>query len=88
MNMSAVGLVLLGLTIAAAQADPHAADSKVVRIYVEKPDSDETGPLHIVHSDGVDVVQTVPPTEPPIEFGQAGFSDLLVASDQKTVGLV
>lgn len=62
------------------------AASKVVKVFAEKPD-DETGPLHIVYSDGADVVETVPPTDAPkTEDRQAGFSDLDVASDKETVG--
>jgi hypothetical protein len=88
--------------VAAAQAaDPHpaalpanvsagsrpTADAHVVRLFIEKPDEYETGSLHIVYSDGTDVVETVPPkAEPKAEDSQAGFSDLEVASDQKTAG--
>jgi len=63
------------------------AEGKVVKVFTERPDEDETGPLHIVYSDGVDVVETVPPTaEPKTEDSQAGFSELGVASDLATVG--
>jgi hypothetical protein len=63
------------------------AGSQVVKVFADKPGADETGSLHIVYSDGVDVVETVPPTaEPKTEHSQAGFSDLDVGSDKETVG--
>jgi len=102
MKMVVLWPALALLVFSAAQAaDPHAAlppstvsgsvqltaESKVVKVFAEKPDEDETGPLHIVYSDGVDVVETVPPTaELKTEDSQAGFSDLDVAKDKETVG--
>jgi len=91
----------VGVLSAAQVADPHAplppatvsasvrptADSKVVKVFTERPGEDETGPLHIVYSDGVDVVVTVPPIpEAKTDDSQAGFSDLEIASDTVTVG--
>jgi hypothetical protein len=70
-----------------AESVRRTADGKVVRLFVEKPDAYESGPLHIVYSDGVDVTQTVPPkAEPKAEDSQAGFSDLAVANDRETAG--
>jgi hypothetical protein len=50
----------------------------------------ETGPLHIVYSDGTEIVQNLPPkkasTETNIVFNQEGFSDVQVAQDRKTIG--
>jgi len=50
----------------------------------------ETGPLHILFSDGTDVVQDLPPkqrsTENNIVFNQEGFSDVQLAEDRQTLG--
>jgi hypothetical protein len=71
---------------ASATARPTLA-SQVVKVFAERPDEDETGPLHIVYSDGLDVVETVPATAAPkTQDSQAGFSELDVASDRETVG--
>ena len=102
MKTDALWLVLVALIVAAAPAkEPHAAlppsdasasvrpkaDGKVAQLFVEKPAEDETGPLHIVYSDGVGIVETVPPkAEPKAEGSQAGISELKVARDQETVG--
>jgi hypothetical protein len=102
MNMVASWPALALLAFSAAQAaDPHAplppptasasvqptADSKVVKVFTERSGEYETGPLHITYSDGMDVVDTVPPTaEPKTEDSQAGFSDLEISSDEVTVG--
>ena len=57
------------------------ADAHVARLFIEKPDEYETGSLHIIYSDGTDVVETVPPkAEPKAEASQAGLSNLEVAS--------
>jgi hypothetical protein len=102
MNIDALWPALTVLVFSAAQAaDPHAAlspstasgsvrptaDSEVVKVFTERPGEVATGPLHIIYSDGVDVVETVPPTaEPKTEDSQAGFTDLEISSDKVTVG--
>ena len=94
-------LVALLVSAAAPAEGPHAAllpvdasasvrptaDGKIAKVFVEKPGEDETGSLHIVYRDGLDVVQIVPPkAEPKAEGSHAGFSELKVARDQETVG--
>jgi hypothetical protein len=93
-------LAVLALSQAQAAAAPAAVQtasvsaaarptpaSKVVRVFAERPDEYETGALHIVYSDGLDVAETVPATAAPkTEDSQAGFSELDVASDRQTVG--
>ena len=94
-------LVALIVSTAAPAEGPHAAllpvdasasvrptaDGKIAKVFVEKPGEDETGSLHIVYRDGLDVVQIVPPkAEPKADGSQAGFSELKVARDRETVG--
>jgi hypothetical protein len=102
MKTDALWPVLVALIFAAAPAEElHAAaapsgasegvrptaDAKVAQLFVEKPGEYETGALHIIYSDGVDVVEAVPPkAEPKAEDSQAGFSELKVARDRETVG--
>lgn len=67
-----------------------AADAKVIKVFVEDADCDETGPLHIVYDDAVDVVEKLPPKEQrkvryPGEI-QEGFAEPQVARDKETVG--
>lgn len=50
----------------------------------------ETGPLHIVYSDGTETVQTLPPlalqNKKETVFTPVGFSDVRVAEDHRTMG--
>ena len=75
-----------------AHAKP-AAGSYIVKYYVEEaaPGSAyETGPLHIIYNDGLDVIQTLPPkkesTEKEVVENQEGISDPQLAEDKKTMG--
>jgi len=70
-----------------------AAGSYIVEYYVEEaaPGSAyETGPLHIIYSDGLDVVHKLPPkkesTDREIVQNQEGISDPQLAEDKKTIG--
>ena len=70
-----------------------AAGSYIVKYYVDEaaPGSAyETGPLHIIYSDGLDVVQKLPPkkesTDREIVQNQEGISDPQLAEDKKTMG--
>ena len=65
----------------------------ITRYYIEDPNPGstyETGPLHILFSDGTHVIQDLPPkeksTENNIVFNQEGFSDVQLAEDRKTIG--
>lgn len=69
------------------------SSAHIERYYVAgaAPDSTyDTGPLHIVYSDGTDVVQDLPPkkksTENNIVSNQEGFSDVQLAEDGQTLG--
>lgn len=50
----------------------------------------DTGPLHIVYSDGTNVIQDLPSkkksTKSNIVFNQEGFSDVQLAEDRQTLG--
>jgi hypothetical protein len=70
-----------------------AGGSYIVKYYVEEaaPGSAyETGPLHIIYSDGLDVVQKLPPkkesTDREIVQNQEGISEPQLAEDKKTMG--
>lgn len=85
--VSAEGLHAALLPPDASASVRPTADGKIAKVFVEKPDEDETGSLHIVYHDGLDVVQIVPPkAEPKAEGSQAGFSEFKVARDQESVG--
>jgi hypothetical protein len=79
-------------------APPQAAGSAIARptaqakgfeVFVEKPDSDTTGPLHLIYSDGSEIVETLPPKparNSDANEEQFGFSGAQIAGDGKTVG--
>lgn len=65
----------------------------ITRFFIEQPPAGskyETGPLHILYSDGSDVVQTLPPWQPSTaqQFvdNTVGFADVALASDGQTLG--
>lgn len=69
------------------------ADATIVKYYVADaaPGSTyETGPIHIVYSDGKEVVEKLPPQEKSTEdmtvLNPEGISDPQLAEDQQTMG--
>jgi hypothetical protein len=92
--------VLCLLSLAAAQSSNKegyksrpSSRAHITQHYIENPRPNstyETGPLHILFSDGTHVVQDLPPkeksTENNIVFNQEGFSDVQLAEDRKTIG--
>jgi len=92
--------VLCLLSLAAAQSSNQegyksrpSSRAYITQYYIENPrpsSTYETGPLHILFSDGTHVVQDLPPkeksTENNIVFNQEGFSDVQLAEDRKTIG--
>jgi len=62
--------------------------ANVVEFFVEKPDSYATGSLHIIYSDGAQVVEVLPPEDARKgdAENQVGISSVQLAGDQKTVG--
>jgi hypothetical protein len=71
--------------------EPETAQIKKFFIADAVPGSGyETGPLHIIYSDGTEVVQTLPPLKPSSEkeivFNAVGFSGVELAQDRQTLG--
>ena len=69
------------------------AGAKIAKFYVDEaaPGSGyETGPLHIVYSDGTHIIQRLPPleksTDKNIVFNAVGFSEVQLADDGQTLG--
>lgn len=67
--------------------------TQITKFFVAKPAAGsgyETGPLHIIYSDGTEIVQTLPPlkasTDKEIVFNAVGFSGVDLAQDQQTLG--
>ena len=67
--------------------------AEITKFFTGPPKEDskyETGPLHIVYSDGTESVQTLPPykasTEKEVVFNAVGFSDVHLAEDGQTLG--
>jgi hypothetical protein len=65
----------------------------ITRFVIEEPKKDsgyETGPLHILYSDGTEVVKTLPAlkasTEKEVIFNSVGFSGVQLADDRRTLG--
>ena len=96
----AKGLALLcTVSLCTSQVGNQGANTKPEsNAYIDKyyiadaaPDSVyETGPLHIIYSDGTDVTRALPPkkksTKDNIVLNQEGFSDVQLAEDRQTLG--
>ena len=65
-------------------------DHRVLIDEAERGSGYGTGPLHIIYSDGTEVVQKLPPLKKSTErenvFNTVGFSDVQLADDEKTLG--
>lgn len=66
---------------------------EITKFFIDEAQKDsgyETGPLHILYSDGTETVQTLPPlkpsTEKEIAFNAVGFSAVELAEDRQTLG--
>ena len=66
---------------------------EIMKFFIGDPIEDsgyETGPLHIIYSDGTEIVKTLPPLEASTEketyFNSVGFSDVQLAEDRQTLG--
>ena len=69
------------------------AMAHIASFYVDKatPGSDhETGNLHILYTDGIEVIETLPPkdksADAKVALNQEGFADIEVADDKRTIG--
>jgi hypothetical protein len=67
--------------------------AEIAKFFIDQPKKDspyETGPLHIVYSDGTESVETLPPykssTEKETVCNEVGFSDIRLAEDRQTLG--
>lgn len=67
--------------------------SAIRRFFIEEPQKDsgyETGPLHIIYSDGTEIVKALPPLEASTEkktvFNAVGFSGVQLSEDRQTLG--
>jgi hypothetical protein len=93
-------VVLCMLSLAAAQSGNEegrksrpSSRTYITQFYIEDPSpvsTYETGPLHILFSDGTHIIQDLPPkeksTENNIVLNQEGFSDVQLAEDRQTIG--
>jgi hypothetical protein len=82
-----------GVSVTEIQGPAAAETAHIVKYYVDKaaPGSDyETGSLHIVYTDGTEIIEKLPPKEKSTEantvYNQEGISDLEVAADKRTIG--
>lgn len=87
------------LSLAVAQADKSTRQKAptsvayISRYYIAESapgSSYETGPLHILYSDGTEITEELPPkkksTEDNVVFNQEGFADPQLAADRLTIG--
>jgi hypothetical protein len=79
--------------VSSQQRNDASGTPQVAKFFIAEPASGsgyETGPLHIIYSDGTEVVQTLPPLKhrsdkEPV-FNAIGFSGVKLAPDQQTLG--
>jgi len=67
--------------------------AQITKFFIAEPapgSGYETGPLHIIYTDGTEVVETLPPLKPSTDkevvFNAVGFSDVELAQDRQTLG--
>lgn len=67
--------------------------AQITKFFIAEPAAAsgyETGPLHIIYSDGTEIVQTLPPLQPSTDkevvFNAVGFSRVELAEDRQTLG--
>lgn len=67
--------------------------AQITKFFVAEPATGsgyETGPLHVIYTDGTEIVQTLPPLKPStdkeIVFNAVGFSGVELAQDRETLG--
>lgn len=88
-------LMLSGFCVSSGVSGQRAATHKfeINRFFMGSPRENsgcETGPLHVVYSDGDEVVQTLPPlkasTNKDSVFNAVGFSGAQLAEDRRALG--
>jgi hypothetical protein len=81
----------------AHRTDKHttqpSAGAKIIKFYIAEAargSGYETGPLHVIYSDGTHVTQELPPlrksTDKETVFNAVGFSEVQLADDRQTLG--
>ena len=82
--------IWLPLAVSAQSPSPNARITKFFVDHAEPDSGYETGPLHVIYSDGTEVVQKLPPlkksTDKETAFNEVGFSEVQLADDKKTLG--
>ena len=75
------------------QTKDESETAQITKFFIAEPAAGsgyETGPLHIIYSDGTEIVQTLPPLKPETDeetvFAAVGFSGVELAEDQPTLG--
>lgn len=66
-----------------------ASQAYIKEFFIEEPQANsgyETGPLHIIYSDGSEVVKTLPPLKPKDILNAVAFSNVRLAEDRQTLG--
>jgi len=97
-----VPIVCVAQTNETAESDAHrtskhntqpSAGARITKFYIAEaaPNSGyETGPLHVIYSDGAHVIQELPPlqksTAKVTVFNTVGFSQAQLAADRQTLG--
>jgi hypothetical protein len=76
-----------------SQTKDTSETAQITKFFIVEPASGsayETGPLHIIYSDGTEIVQSLPPLKPSNEkevvFNAVGFSGVELAEDRETLG--
>ena len=82
-----------GLSLTEIQSPAPAETAHIAKYYVDKAaagSDHETGNLHVIYSDGTEVIEKIPPKEKNTEantvYNQEGISDIKVATDGRTIG--
>jgi len=90
--MVAAGLTL-SLSAQSHEAKSPSPNARITKFFLDEAERGpgyHTGPLHIIYSDGTEVVQKLPPLKKSTErenvFNTVGFSDVQLADDEKTLG--
>jgi hypothetical protein len=89
-------LTVLCLTLsipAQTKATQPSTSGTITKFFIDNPEQGsgyETGPVHIIYSDGTQIIQTLPPLEKSTDkktvFNAVGFSEVQLVDDQKTLG--
>jgi hypothetical protein len=80
-------------SVTSQQTKDASQTAQITKFFIAEPAAGsgyETGLLHIIYSDGTQIVQTLPPLKPStdkeIVFNGVGFSGVELAQDRQTLG--